>query len=106
MTATRIFFCASGWANDLARAKIPDLAAEYIGACDEACQEAFGTLAAGSNQKQSGNLPIEPSSTMDLSVSFDFRSSSKKWMARCAAGVGANEKNAAYIVEGIIFTVY
>ena len=43
---------------------------------------------------------------MDFSVSSGFRSSSKKWMARCAAGVYADKTNLAYIVEGIILTVY
>ena len=36
-------------------------------------------------QKQLGSLPIEPISTRDFSVSSGFRSSSRKWMARCAA---------------------
>ena len=58
MTATRIFFCASGWANDRPRARTPDLVAEYIGAFAAACQEAVHMSEIRFNQrKQSRTYP-------------------------------------------------
>ena len=60
----------------------------------------------GQTTETAGNLPIEPISIMDFSVSSGFRSSSRKWIARCAAGVGPDKIDVAYTVGWVILTVY